>query len=829
MGVHILSITGADKDRKGQRYYLAKFAVILIMVLGLGICTVIAGTVTISADGKSLYCGTRSGRVYVWDMSTLQLDRVLDVSSNVETLALSPNGKTLLTISSEKGDYVFWDAIRGDRLYRLGGGKLPKGYYGVTSVAFSLDGLYIASSLRADTKMNLDFSSAKRTSDGYITVPMGEDIVDASRTVTLWSSKDRKLLRYMRGHKTDVNAIAFSPDSQFLLTGSDDGTAKLWSVRTGRIEETIDNQPKGVSEVAFSADGHRIALGRGDGSIIFWDRQSASVLWETPAYSQGLSSIACSHDGRFVLSGYGDGTSILWDATEGTRVRNLSQLSGPLSVTFLTTNRHAVVATEDGDVDIWDLSSWKHVTLKAEGDDWVCYTPEGFFAASRRGGQLVSVVKGLDVYCIDQFATKYNRPDIIMESLGLGSKEMINHFHKHYLKRLRRSGFTEEQLKGDLHVPEVLIRNVKQSGKFVELTFDLKDGKYNLKKYNIYINDVPIFGAYGKEITGKSVSKTERIELTQGKNKIEVTCINEAGAESHRALTSADYNEKVKGDLYYIGFGVSKYKDSNLNLEYAAKDAEDLADTLFRMKGRQFSNVYIITYLNEQVTIDSIKEAKGFLKNAKVDDTLVLFIAGHGVHDRDEESTYYYLTNGSDIKNISKTSADFDLIENILQAIAPRNKLFLMDTCESGEVEEDSQSEYFAMARSRGIRARTSRSIAIRLKNKKSEKRRKYLYYKDRFIYNDLMRRSGAIIFSASKGGEFSYESDEFQNGFFTEEVINALRTKKADTNKDGYVSTDELKNYVSKAVPKQSEDMQHPTVDRDNIYQKFGFPLVGN
>ena len=821
----MLSMADTGWSLKYAKLKLVWLVIIIFIVLGWGQHYAIASTVAASSDTKFLYCGSRSGKVMVWDLSTLRLDRILDcrkyiANKSVSSLAISPNGRTFITSSRFSSVGVIWDTRKGKRLHQLRG---HGGY--LTSATFSPDGRYIGTCSAVDSKHDLDWSSAEHTSDGLLSVPWRGRKDDVSRVVILWDSKDGKLLRYMGGHKSDVDAIAFSPDSQFLLTGSNDGTAKLWSVKTGRIKETIGNQPKGVFAVAFSADGHRIALGRGDGSIVVWDRRSSSVLWETPAYSEAVSSIACSRDGRFVLSGYWDGTSILWDAKQGTRVRSLSQLSGRLSVSFLPTNRHAVVATEDGTIDIWDLSSWKQVSLKAEGDDWVCYTPEGFFGASRRGGQLVSVVKELDVFCIDQFAANYNRPDIIMESFGLGTKEMISHFHKYHLKRLHRTGFTEEQLKGDFYVPEALIKNIKQDGKFVELTFDLKDSKYNLKKYNIYINDVPIFGAYGKEIAGKSVLKTERIELTHGKNKIEVTCINEAGAESHRALTSADYNEKVKSDLYYIGFGISEYKDSSLNLEYAAKDAKDLANTFSDMKGEQFSNVHIKTYLNEQVTADNIKKAKDFLENATVDDTFVLFISGHGIHDKNEEAIYYYITHDADIKTLSKTSADFELIENILQGIAPRNKLFLMDTCESGETEEDSQVKYFAMANKKGFRPRTTRAIGV---ERRDNKKRAYLYNKDRFIYNDLLRRSGTIVFSSSKGGEFSYESDDFKNGFFTAAIINALRTKKADLNNDTYVSTDELRDYVSKTVSKQTEYMQHPTVDRDNIYQKFGFPIVG-
>lgn len=104
---------------------------------------------------------------------------------------------------------------------------------------------------------------------------------------------------------------------------------------------------------------------------------------------------------------------------------------------------------------------------------------------------------------------------------------------------------------------------------------------------------------------------------------------------------------------------------------------------------------------------------------------------------------------------------------------------------------------------------------------------RAYLYQKDRYIYNDLVRRSGAIVFSSSRGGEFSYESDDYKNGLFTEEIINAFTKVVADKDRDNIISSGELREYVSSAVPKLTDNNQHPTVDRDNIYQNFGFPTV--
>ena len=329
------------------------------------------------------------------------------------------------------------------------------------------------------------------------------------------------------------------------------------------------------------------------------------------------------------------------------------------------------------------------------------------------------------------------------------------------------------------------------------------------------------------------IEVSDRIELCNGFNKIEVSCINSKGAESPRALLGINHIKKSPVNLYLLAFGVSKYKDPSLNLQYAHKDALDLEKVMQTYKGKGFENVYTKVLTNEQVSPDAIKAAKDFVKNAKVDDTFILFIAGHGMHDRDEEATYYYLTHNTDLNKLAGTAASFETIEDLLQGIPPRNKLFLMDACESGEIDEEDQGQMIAAATGAGIASRgfksTSPVIAIRQSAEKQSQpsaKRSYLYQKNRYIYNDLVRRSGAIVFSSSKGGELSYERSDIENGLFTEYIMKALTTTEADENKDGIVSTDELRKYVSAKVAEASKGLQHPTVDRDNIYQKFGFQV---
>jgi hypothetical protein len=149
------------------------------------------------------------------------------------------------------------------------------------------------------------------------------------------------------------------------------------------------------------------------------------------------------------------------------------------------------------------------------------------------------------------------------------------------LKHLRKLGFTnaqgqpdESQLSADYHVPDAKIIETKQRAKFMDIKFSLEDEKEKLIRYSIYVNDVPLYGAYGRKTGGKIQTLSLTIELTSGENKIEISCMNEKGAESFRALTFARYDKPVKTDLYFIGFGVSRYKDSSINLKYADKDGE---------------------------------------------------------------------------------------------------------------------------------------------------------------------------------------------------------------------------------------------------------------
>jgi len=292
---------------------------------------------------------------------------------------------------------------------------------------------------------------------------------------------------------------------------------------------------------------------------------------------------------------------------------------------------------------------------------------------------------------------------------------------------------------------------------------------------------------------------------------------------AHWSTISRPESRDTKNDLYYIGFGISHYRIPALNLQFAHKDILDLGAALERYSG-SYRRVIAKTYVDDAVTRENVLKAGELLKNAGVDDTVVILVSGHGSYDLSKEATHYYGAYNVDVKNLAGTAVSFDDIESLLRDIASRRKLLLLDTCESGEMDDTTRTELMAKMRDAGLAARTS---PVFQQGHTGQPKRVFLYERDRYIYNDLARRTGSIIFSASHAGEMSFESPKIQNGFFTHEILEALGSSQADLNRDGRISIDELEAFVSLKVALMTGGLQRPTVDRDNITQPFSFPFA--
>jgi WD40 repeat protein len=101
-------------------------------------------------------------------------------------------------------------------------------------------------------------------------VPGDENTVniwDATATDNPPSAPERTL----RGHAAEVWGVAFSPDGQWVASGSEDNTVKLWNANTAELIRSFRGHSGLVRRVAFSPDGKLLASASFDKTVRVWD------------------------------------------------------------------------------------------------------------------------------------------------------------------------------------------------------------------------------------------------------------------------------------------------------------------------------------------------------------------------------------------------------------------------------------------------------------------------------------------------------------------------------------------------------------------------------
>lgn len=649
------------------------------------------------------------------------------------------------------------------------------------------------------------------------------------RVVDAWQDTSEQLL------------TAVSRDGRLAAVRSFDlttrlGDLKVWDLQTGKLKKLLDLDSITMPTATFLS-GDRVAvayLTKDAGTawtISLFDLRSGLPSWTAKFSDSVVQTLQISPDeSRLGVAGRNLAvidvkTGVIYKTSPG-------DAEVVESLSFSPDNQYVVTGGRSGVTTLHHLDKNTNIHMITSGDEWLVYSDDGYFDASRKGGGLIAAVSDLRAYRIDQLAVRNNRPDILLERMGLGATEIFAHFKARYKRRLEKLGIRSESAAPTFATaPTVILDSVDISDGYATLHFDALGRGADLLRYNVYVNDVPLFGPLGKPTFGRNQKIEERIELGSGRNKIEVSALDAQGAESLRAVRTVEHASGSAKDLYYLAFGVSKYKNPQYNLGYPHKDVTDLGDVLRAGAKNTFRNVHVRTYVDKDATTENLRKAKAFFKDAGVEDTVVLFIAGHGLHAHDAAADYYFATHEVNPRNLPETAARFDVVEDLLLDIRARKKLFLMDTCESGEREESDGPSAGIPGASRGLQSRSKRALFLDLEqtqlNHPSSSFKATLLDRNRYIYNDLLRRTGAIVISSSRGSEFSYELPEIENGVFTEEILRALTSDVADHNHDGVVTTDELRAHLGSAVPARTDDQQHPTVDRDNLEASFGFPVV--
>jgi WD40 repeat protein len=793
-------------------------------------------TLKISNDGKYIYSAGYDHTIRIWDFRTgieinsivsqqQEIRNVFNLQATGETYIIYPDEIKVWDFSnlevkkripvSKDFPFVFGHSDDGKILVFLKMVNLDRKELQVVNTTTGKE-MMVLKSLKSFYEMDI-------SPDQSLMAVSDEDM-----HIYLWELATGVLLKKFAVN--DEHAyLNFTDNNTLMYHSGSDSSLNLLDVETGQVSYRYHPLKGNLSFKVLRNEQKIIGISTAAVKYV-WDLKTKQCQTGWTNLGEGVKSSDFSNDGRKLYYLLSDKLKVKDLANQYTREIYCSRYND--FIRSLNDTGKVLVASRSGEINLYDIHTEKKiVSVYTYGNEWIAITPDGYFTGTPGCNEMVSMVKGNTVTTVDQFAFKLNRPDLLLKRLGNKDTKLQDHYYNRYKKRMLKAGIDEKQMEAPQGIPLAEIMNGTETNKNLELhiSFSSPATAGNLKSYNVYVNNVPLYGQ-GKALTGKKAIIEENIALCSGENKVEVSCMTTAGVESYRALWMSYLPDAVKGDLYFLAFGVSKYKHAALDLQYADKDAVDLGALIQQDKSGFYHTIHSRIYVNSEVTVASIREAKSFVANAKPDDTFILFIAGHGLHDRDANATYYYLTHETDVNMLATTAADFDLIEELLQHIRPRKKIFFMDTCESGEAEEEDEKEGEEKKQQIATPTVISRGIEpvkSGLKGKPMEKSvQQSIADRYNYIYSDLSRRSGAVVFSSSKGGEKSYETVYFENGVFTEMIMKGLQSE-ADTNKDHFVTKNELFSYVLKEVSAATGNGQHPVIDRDNTFQKIVFPVI--
>ena len=469
---------------------------------------------------------------------------------------------------------------------------------------------------------------------------------------------------------------------------------------------------------------------------------------------------------------------------------------------------------------VFDKTTSEHIFdfhLGSSGS-YAVVLPNGVYAGSPGCEDLINLPAGEGMVDSSAVLPWRNRPAEVLKAIG-GDPEQIEVLSKVTERWLRKLGNPEknpEPTAADIPIL-TLANDVPLWAKSDEvlLKFEAKPGTAPVKDVIVRVNGVDQQRGENSVANQSSIERT--IKLAEGQNWIEAVAIDEKGRSSNLARFRTILSEASKpAKRYIVAVGVSKYKNSDLNLEFAAKDATDLAAAI---KGSTKGETEVLLLTNDQATKDAPAKIREFLATATENDEVVAFCAGHGVLDSNLD--YVYASHEFDSANPSETGIKLDELVDAIGTSRSLKRLLLLDTCHSGQVGEKDEMLLAKMDTElpKGVRAVKQRGMSVKpTAGLSAEGQQRFI--EEMFLLPGLHR--GINIIGASGGAEFALESAQWNNGVFTAAIIESLREKKADWNEDGRVSVGELRNYLAQRVSELTKGAQKPSVVAAERDQEF-------
>lgn len=763
-------------------------------------------------DGSQVVAGYGDRIRWLDTESLVEVDQLEGLASRSEALRVDRVNDYVITTDKD-GTYVF-DLSSGRRVHRMVTDTdftwTPLNKDGTRLATVDVDGHLVVFdsetfSERRMHRFDIDVTRYLSVDGDYIVavgVPegQGENAESVGKAVILDRQGFGEVARiefplvtapvlYGRVIEPKINWVAMDAEKDLVALNSvwQDGVGRpTQSSESVRLFRLSDGQKLGdirtnyqVNGVRFDEDGY-LAIDRYGAGEVVYDAEAREKVNTRPVRTR--MKIALD-----------DGRTLYWSRdylTLGDR-----RVRFPDSLRRLVTHeaRNMLIAqTEANELLFFDINTLEqHLTIVVKrNDQWIAYTPAGHYASSQHGTDGVFWSLGDYFLPFDALSEEKREGRLVRERLralmsGTPAPEVVDNdeadidpalFDTPYQVRM----LSETGVETDQATFRVQVEVTKTST-------DLPDPDF---RYTLNGRPVPSSRGFDEEAVwdGEEVLTVEReLSLQEGYNRIEVALsfrdasVERRVVEVHRRAAPAPSGISSQTQLWFFGVGVSDYQINTQNLEFAHRDAQELAKVFEAQEGVLYNKVNTRVLVNEEATERNVRvELNDFLRQASAEDLIVIFLAGHGVQDN--EQNLFLITHDGDIQR-PYTGMSVERFRDFLRSRPMNQKaLLMMDICHAGSTGP----------RRRG---RVTAEDAVQ----------------------QLSEGTGTVVFASSTGSQSSLEDASYGGGHgaFTAALLEGFRGEADQQagDSDGYNSIHEVISYTSRRVPQITQGAQHPTV----------------